>query len=94
METIRFAAKTVRQIEGTYVATCTAAPGCLGTGPTRRSALQALRDAMQDFLEPALKHCSQAEISVLVVASGAQTSPGSERKPGAVTVGRMERSPL
>ena len=84
METIEFAAKIVRRPEGAYAAICAAAPGCLGTGPTPGTALNALHKAMQDFLEPAVKHCPQVEISLLVVASGPQAVPSSERKSGAM----------
>ena len=93
MEATRFAAEIVRCPEGTYVATCAAAPGCLGTRPTRKPALHALRKAVQDFLEPPFKHCSQVGISVLVVASGIHASPPSQQKSGAMPVGWMERNP-
>jgi len=93
MEAIRFAADIVRHPEGTYVATCAATPGCLGTGPTPRAALDALHKAVQDFLEPALKHCSQMGVSVRVVASAIQAPLPSEREHGAIPVGWMKGSP-
>jgi len=87
METIRFPAKIFRGPEGTYVATCAATLGCLGKGPTSRSALDALHKAVHEFLQPALKHCSQVEISLRVVASGIHASPPSQRRPTAMPVG-------
>ena len=92
METIRFTAEIIRHNEDTYEAICAATPGCRGTGPTPRSALHALRKTMRDFLEPALRRCSQVRISFLVVASGAGGSPPSQRKAGAMPGGWVERS--
>lgn len=90
METIRLPAEIVRRPEGAYEATCASAPGCIGTGPTPRSALRALHEALQDFLKPALKHCSPVGISLLVVAPGIHASPSSERKSGAMSDGVEE----
>ena len=93
MEAIRFAAEIVRHPEGTYVATCAATPGCLGTGPTPNAALHALHKAVRGFLEPALKHCSQTSVSVRVVAPGIQAPSPSERESGAIPVGWIKGSP-
>ena len=92
METMRFDAEIVHRPEGTYVATCAATPGCRGTGLTPRSALHALQKVVQNFLAPALKHCSGVEVSVVVVASGLHASPPSERKSASIRVGSMERN--
>ena len=92
METMRFDAEIVHRPEGTYVATCAATPGGLGTGQTPESALRALQETVQDFLQPALKHCPGVEVSVVVVASGIHASPPSERKSASIRVGSMERN--
>lgn len=93
METMRLDAEIVLHPEGTYVATCTVTPGCLGTGPTPKSALRALHETVKHFLKPALKHCSQVEISVLVAVSDQHACLPQERKAEAMPLGRMRRSP-
>jgi len=91
METIRFAAESVCHPEGTHVATCAATPGCRETGPPGRSARDALRGAVRDFLPPAIKNSPQVGSVVLVVACGIRPYPPSKRKSGTMAIGWVER---
>ena len=92
MDRIASTARIVRRPDGSYVARWVTAPGCLGTGPSPTAASQALREALQDFPEPAITHCPQVRISVLVDASRVGTSGPPKRASRRVHVGCLART--
>lgn len=42
--------------DGSFVAECPSLPGCVSQGPTRKEALQNIKDAIAGYLESLRKH--------------------------------------
>lgn len=42
--------------DGIFIATCSALPGCLSQGKSRREALENIQDAIQGYMESLKKH--------------------------------------